>query len=79
MGNALALATIIMQLLPILQTGTVQLIAFVQAVRTAAQQSNEWTDEQEMLFRANCMAKPDDAHTPDADLPGTIPGIPSGV
>lgn len=67
MSNALALVQIIMPLLPTITTGVNHLIAWIQSVRTAAQQANEWTDEMEIAFRKSLEeTKTNPAYQPDA-------------
>jgi len=69
MTAALALAPVILQALPTIEIGAEQLWAWVTSVRTAAQQSTEWTDELEKQFRAALQATSNDAaYKPDASL-----------
>lgn len=60
-------------LLPLVQTGVEQFIAWLQRLRTAAQQSGEWTPEQDAAFEASLLERTSDpAYQPD---PGTEPEI----
>jgi hypothetical protein len=52
--------------LPLIQVGVAEFIAWLQSVKAAAQQTGEWTDEQEAAFRAALFAKTTDpAYAPD--------------
>jgi hypothetical protein len=57
MSSAVILAQLAIQLLPTVSTGVTALIAFIESVRTAAQQSNEWDAATEAAFRAAAFAK----------------------
>jgi len=50
MQAILALLPGLIGLIPTITTGLSSLIAFIAAIRTAAQQSNEWTPALEKLF-----------------------------
>lgn len=64
--TALALAQLAIQLLPTVEIGVTELIAFINTVRTAAQQSAEWSDQAEAAYRAALFAKTNDpAYAPD--------------
>jgi len=54
--TALALAQIAIQLLPTVTTGVEELIAFINTIRSAAQQSGEWTPAHEDAYRASLFA-----------------------
>jgi hypothetical protein len=61
------LLPIVLQYLPTIETGAEHLWAWVMSVRAAAQQSGEWTDENETQFRAALQASgKDPAYQPDA-------------
>ena len=60
MTAALALLPVILQYLPTITTGAEHLWAWVQGVRTAAQQSSEWTADHEAQFRAALAASGQD-------------------
>lgn len=54
-------------LLPYAVTGVTELIAYIDALKTAAQQSGEWTPEMDAAYRAALFAKTGDpAYKPDA-------------
>ena len=54
-------------LLPMVQTGVGEFIAWINSLRAAAQQAGEWTPEQESAYRAALLAKKNDpAYKPDA-------------
>ena len=64
------LLPIVLQYLPTIETGAEHLWAWVMSVRSAAQQSGEWTDENESQFRAALQASgKDPAYQPDAKTP----------
>jgi hypothetical protein len=53
-------------LLPLVETGVTEFIAWIASLRAAALQTGEWTDEQEAAFRASLYAKTKDpAYIPD--------------
>jgi hypothetical protein len=52
----IALAQIVIQLLPSITTGVEQLIAYIHQVRTVTQQTGEWTPDLEAKFRASLIA-----------------------
>jgi hypothetical protein len=67
MAAALALLPVVLQYLPQVTTGVEQLIAWIGGVRTAAQQSGEWTPALEAQYRASLFATTSDpAYKPDA-------------
>ncbi len=47
-------------LLPLVQTGVPEFIAWINSLKSAAQQAGEWTPEQEAAFRAAILAKSSD-------------------
>lgn len=54
-------------LLPMVETGITEFIAYINALKTAAQQAAEWTDAQDAAFNAALFAKTGDpAYAPDA-------------
>lgn len=64
--SAVVLLPIILQALPSVITGAQHLIDYVRSVRAAAQQSEEWTPEQEEQFLAALKAHNlDPAYLPD--------------
>jgi hypothetical protein len=66
MTAALALLPIVLKYLPTVESGAEHLWAWVMSIRTAAQQSAEWTDEMENQFRATLQAcGKDPAYQPD--------------
>lgn len=56
MTAALALLPAVLQYLPMITTGAEHLWTWVQGIRTAAQQSAEWTDDMETQYRAALIA-----------------------
>lgn len=55
--------------IPKVEVGVESLIAWVQSLRTAAQQSGDWTAEQEAAFLESLIARRTDrAYLPDAAL-----------
>lgn len=61
---------IALALLPLVQTGLTEFIAYIAALRSAAQQAGEWTDAQEAAFRASLFAATQDpAYQPDPEPP----------
>lgn len=58
--SAIAIATIAIQLLPTVETGVTELIAFINSVRFAAQQANSWTPALESAYRASLFATTSD-------------------
>jgi hypothetical protein len=53
-------------LLPLIQTGVPEFIAWIQSLRSTAQQTGEWTVDQETAYRAALLAKTGDpAYQPD--------------
>jgi len=66
MGTAAAIQ-LALALLPMVQTGVTEFIAWINSLRAAAQQAGEWTPEQEAAYRAALLAKNNDpAYKPDA-------------
>ena len=60
------LLPIVLQYLPTIETGAEHLWAWVMSVRAAAQQSGEWSDENETQFRSALQASgKDPAYQPD--------------
>ncbi|HWC60860.1 MAG TPA: hypothetical protein VHC44_14285 [Verrucomicrobiae bacterium] len=51
MTAALALLPVVLQYLPTVESGAEHLWAWVTSVRTAAQQSGEWTADMEQQYR----------------------------
>jgi hypothetical protein len=69
MTAALALLPIVLKYLPTVESGAEHLWAWVMGVRAAAQQSSEWTDDQETQFRAALQASgKDPAYQPDSKI-----------
>ena len=61
-----ALIQLAIAILPLVETAVPQFIAFINSLRSAAQQSNEWTPAQEAAYRAALLAKTGDpAYQPD--------------
>ena len=56
MTLALALAQVLIPLLPTIETGVEQAISFIESVRTAAKQSGEWTQAMDYSFRSSLIA-----------------------
>ena len=56
MTQAIAIAQVIMALLPTVTSGVEHLIAFVKTVRKSALSNGEWTEEMEQAFRAALLA-----------------------
>jgi hypothetical protein len=52
---AIALAQVLIPMLPTITTGVEHLIAFIMSVRTAAKQTSEWTDKIESDFRGSLL------------------------
>lgn len=62
-----AILQLALAILPLVQTGVPELIAWITSMRDAAKQSGEWTDEKEAAYRAALFAKTNDpAYKPDA-------------
>jgi hypothetical protein len=69
MTVALALLPEVLKALPTVETGAEHLWSWVMSLRTAAQQSGEWTDEMENNFRAALQAcGKDPAYQPDSKI-----------
>lgn len=63
-----ALIPLALQILPLITTGVPEFIAWIEKLRSTAQQTGEWTDAQEQAYRAALWAKTQDpAYAPDAD------------
>ena len=61
-----AIIQLALALLPLVEAGVPQFIAWIQALRGAASQAGEWTAEQEAAYRAALFAKTaDPAYKPD--------------
>ena len=61
-----ALIQLAITILPLVETAVPEFIAFINSLRSAAQQSNEWTPAQEAAYRAALLAKTGDpAYQPD--------------
>lgn len=58
--SAAAIAQLAIALLPYVETGVTEFIAWLQKIRTAAQQTDEWTPEQDAAFTAALEAKKND-------------------
>jgi hypothetical protein len=64
--NLASIIALALQLLPMVETGVTEFISWITSLRTAAQQTNEWTDAQELAYRAALFAKTNDpAYAPD--------------
>lgn len=74
--EGIALAQVILAMLPTITTGAEHLFQFVDRVRTAAQQSEEWTPEMEAAFQRELLRK---ARAPesltDSALAGSAPAV----
>jgi len=69
MAAIIALLPTLIALIPTISTGIQNLIAFIASIRTAAQQSGEWTPELEKQFLDALIAKGStDAWKTDAEL-----------
>ena len=61
-----AIIQLALAILPLVETGVPEFIAWINSLRSAAQQSNEWTPAQEAAYRAALLAKTGDpAYQPD--------------
>ena len=68
--GASAILALALQLLPVIQHGVPQFIAWLQSLRAAAQQAGEWTAEQDAAFMLAIWAKTQDpAYQPDPPAP----------
>ena len=66
--SAAALAQLAVVVLPLVQTGVSEFISWMMTLRGAAQQTGEWTADQEAAFRAALFAKTGDAaYKPDGN------------
>lgn len=62
-----AIIQLAIALLPLVTTGVTEFIAWLGALKATAQQSGEWTSDQEAAYRAALFAKTGDpAYKPDA-------------
>jgi len=62
-----AIIALALQLLPLVETGVPEFIAWINSLKSAAQQAGEWTAEQDAAYRAALFAKTaDPAYAPDA-------------
>jgi hypothetical protein len=57
---AIPVIQLMLALLPLIQVGIPELIAFINSLKAAAQQAGEWTAEQEAAYRAALFAKTND-------------------
>lgn len=65
--QAAALIQLALALLPLVEEGVEQFIAWINSLRAAAMQRGEWTEEQQEAYRAALFAKTSDpAYKPDA-------------
>jgi hypothetical protein len=55
MPFVIALAQILIPMLPTIGTGAEHVIAFISSVRSAAKQTGEWTPEMEANFRGSLL------------------------
>jgi hypothetical protein len=58
--SAIAALQIGLALLPLVTTGVTEFIAWLNSLKTAAQQAGEWTPEQDAAFTAAILAKNND-------------------
>lgn len=64
--QAAAILQLLLLLLPSVETGVTELIAWINSIRNSLKQSGEWTDAQEAAYRAALFAKTQDpAYAPD--------------
>ena len=69
MTAALALLPVVLKYLPTVEAGAEHLWAWVMGIRSALQQSAEWTDDLENQFRAALQAcGKDPAYQPDSKV-----------
>lgn len=62
-----AILQLALALLPLVQTGVPQFIAWIDSLVATAKQAGEWTDEQDAAYRAALFAKTGDpAYKPDS-------------
>lgn len=67
MQLAIVIAQMVIAALPSLTTGITEAIAFINSIRSAAQQSGEWTADAETAYRNSLWATTQDpAYQPDA-------------
>lgn len=70
----LAILPQIIALIPIITTGVEHIIAWINSIRTAAQQTGQWTPALETAFLEALIAtKLDPAYQPDAPTKATVP------
>lgn len=64
--QAIAVLQIALALLPLVQVAVPQFISWINALKAAAEQEGEWTEEQERAYRSALFAKTGDlAYGPD--------------
>lgn len=64
--TAAAAIQLALLILPKLQVGVTEFIAWMETLRASLKQAGEWTDEQDQAFEAALLAKKDDpAYQPD--------------
>jgi hypothetical protein len=64
--DATAIMQLAMALLPLVENGVSSFIAWIDSMKSAAQQAGEWTPTQEAAYRAALFAKTQDpAYQPD--------------
>ena len=67
MQAALALAPLVIEALPTIETGVEHLVTWINSIRQSAQQSGEWTPKLEAQYQAKLDAdQKEDAWQPDA-------------
>ena len=55
-----AIVQLALAILPLVQNGVTEFVAWITSLRSVAMQSGEWTEEQESAFRAGLFAKTKD-------------------
>jgi hypothetical protein len=73
--QAVAIAKVVLALIPLVSSGAEHLFAFVTSIRTAALQSGTWPADAEAAYQARLLAKAD---APPAQSDAAI-GIPSSL
>lgn len=64
--QAAAAIQLALALLPLIQTGVTEFVAWINALKASLQQAGEWTPEQDAAYRAALLAKGlDPAYKPD--------------
>ena len=64
--TTIAIIQLALAILPLVETGVPQFIAWINSLKSAAQQSSEWTPALEATYRAALFAKTaDPAYLPD--------------